>query len=817
MNENNLFKSALAAQNRHVKFLNATEDSLSNYYFGKKAAMHANSSTLFPKIDIVNAITATKPDPYNPMQYLINAFIDEIVESEWMLSVESSINGNERICDLWEDKINKIHKRSKRKTLLKKLLLEMFFHGYYGMYFDGEKWYPLTAYDIIPGDASIPSFQDQPFNVRLTKVTKGYIVKNIKYNKEDCDSILGAIEDHNSVIVYDIWNKSLNQNIAYLENGKVLYKQEFPVEGKYPFFGAIDSEMANSFYSIPVTLILAELMKDFQKSVKNISKNSQRIGQPMLVADADSGIDLDRVVSQMKEGNKQVVIEKNREGDIGFRAPASMPQYAINMPEVLMGQMMRHLGINDAFLGNPMAGVRERGALTNLIRASFRKLESKVMLVEEAFTDMDNYILDYFDAHKDKFKEGFGLKTPEEYFVDGKLEASDMLTQFRNKDTTEEKNLTMNKYRGGLISQKTALKELGHMQPDKIIKEQKDEALIRELTKVEIQKKVNSAMVKNPLQVAYEKLKGRLTYKFLLVPIHDDKIIVKVHSSDQKEAARLLVGYEDKIYIKVIKEKIERPADQTTMDIQPPQPPETEGGISSAPQPPEGGVPPVEGGAQAPEIAPESQSNEELLSQLSQASAEPKTEESLSGESMQEFLSQLKGSSVKESEEPLVEEEVEIEEGSGGKKGAVETERDIRPDIDELVEAAQLETTTIDATPELMNLNALYFSEPIAKNIASGKQSVFLKPKRMDELLEEEYLLAGKKVYGVLTVRTIVDDFDFEKAYTHHQMTDASRQKNWGDAPLFLYIFTLKLFKKPIDYTPEPGAKNIIKIKNPKI
>jgi hypothetical protein len=48
-------------------------------------------------------------------------------------------------------------------------------------------------------------------------------------------------------------------------------------------------------------------------------------------------------------------------------------------------------------------------------------------------------------------------------------------------------------------------------------------------------------------------------------------------------------------------------------------------------------------------------------------------------------------------------------------------------------------------------------------------------------------------------------------------MTDASRQKNWGDAPLFLYIFTLKLFKKPIEYTPEPGAKNIIKIKNPKI
>ena len=79
MNETNLFSSALAAQNRHVKFLQATEGNLSTYYFGRKLSITANSSTLFPKINMIDTIMSYKPDPYNPMQFLINAFVDEII------------------------------------------------------------------------------------------------------------------------------------------------------------------------------------------------------------------------------------------------------------------------------------------------------------------------------------------------------------------------------------------------------------------------------------------------------------------------------------------------------------------------------------------------------------------------------------------------------------------------------------------------------------------------------------------------------------------------------------------------------------------
>jgi hypothetical protein len=152
-----------------------------------------------------------------------------------------------------------------------------------------------------------------------------------------------------------------------------------------------------------------------------------------------------------------------------------------------------------------------------------------------------------------------------------------------------------------------------------------------------------------------------------------------------------------------------------------------------------------------------------------------------------------------------------------GERGAAPIARGTMPDIDALVAATQKNRSVIQPTAEMMKLPALYFNEPIAKNLADSKQVVFLKPKKMPELLMEDYLIAGKKVYGIATVREIIDDFDFANTFKYHQMTDSSRQKNWGNSPLYMYVFDFQEFNKPVDYTPEPGAKNIINIKNPKI
>jgi hypothetical protein len=206
--------------------------------------------------------------------------------------------------------------------------------------------------------------------------------------------------------------------------------------------------------------------------------------------------------------------------------------------------------------------------------------------------------------------------------------------------------------------------------------------------------------------------------------------------------------------------------------------------------------------------AEEITSNEELLKKVAELSGQaPNKEEETKEEEkdIQSFLKELEGTSKKPERE------------SGAERGAVPTPRETKPFLDELVEATLKNRKKIKPTADLMRLKALYFKEPIAKNLATGKQLVFLKPKNMPELLEEKFLLAGKKVYGVITVREIIDDFDFEETFKYHQMTDASRQKNWGDAKLYLYVFDFEEFETPVDYDVEPGAKNIITIKNPKI
>lgn len=839
MNEQSLFKSALEAQARHVKFLQSTEGNVSTYYFGKKVNMHANSSTLFPKINLIDTIMMNKPNPYNPMQFLLNAFVDEITESQWTIDIESSLGGQELLTDMWEKKLETIHKKSKRRVNLRRLILEMFFHGYFGLYFDGNKWYPLTAYDVIPGDSSIPNYEDQPFIVRLTKVPKKYIIDSLNYNK-DCDNFLGALEDLDNVVIYDIWCKALDTNVAYLQNGKMLYKQKLPTPKRYPFFGAIDTELLNSFYTVPVTLVLAELLDKFQKSLGAIDKNAKSISNPLLVYDIDSGIDIDKVVERMQQEYKQIIVGKNREGDIGYKAPGQIPQYAVNMPEVFQSQMMRHLGINDAFLGNPMAGVRERGALTNLIKASFRKLEAKVILIEEAFTDMDNYILDYYDAHQNKFKENFGLKTPTEFFIGSKLTAEDYLVEFSNKDTSEEKNMTLNKYRSGLISQTEALKALGHKQPGKIMKEQEEESLNRELIKAKAQMEIRELLQKDTVTLVFEKLKGRLQYKFWTTPIEGNKVLVKVSQSDKDITAKLLLDMSERVFIDVTKEKEESPVEQDSMDVQPTPPPtmeELQGQPLQREQQPQA----------QPQPQPQPQPQQEQQPQFEQQM--PDKEQILmaiaSGQIPEEQVMELINSGIVTQEEvaavlesaqqqaqPSPDEmqqalsEQQTQSGGGfadratelaGEKGAAPFERDTKPDLDALIAATQKNRTKIQPTKEMMALPALYFNEPIAKNLAEGKQVVFLKPKKMPELLEEQYLLAGKKVYGIVTVRDIIDDFDFVNDFKYHQMSDASRQKNWGDAPLFMYVFDFQEFNKPVDYTPEPGAKNIINIRNPKI
>jgi hypothetical protein len=108
-------------------------------------------------------------------------------------------------------------------------------------------------------------------------------------------------------------------------------------------------------------------------------------------------------------GYKHIIVGKNKEGDIAFKAPGSLPQYAQDLPGKIEEDIMKHLGLNKTFMGMPSVGARERGALARLLKTSFRKISSISSIIEESFQELDQYILDYMSDHSITYGRKAGI------------------------------------------------------------------------------------------------------------------------------------------------------------------------------------------------------------------------------------------------------------------------------------------------------------------------------------------------------------------------------------------------------------------------
>ncbi len=370
MDINKIYQKVLDAQVRHAKFLTATEKNLSTYFFGKNISLIKKK--VFPEVDILQDISSYTPEAYNPLGYLISSFIDEIANSEFRTNVKPyPMTGQEpyeAFSDYLEDYLREVHRQSGRKKMIRGLVFELLAHGYFGIYTDGFRYYPLTAYECIPGDPAIPNVNNQPMMIRKTKISKVALSKipNIDLSKEG-GSGLDLIPDLDNVGLYDVWIKDKDLNVVITEGGQLVYKQNFPYPKTYPFFIGLDTELLNSFYPIPLMQRLGALLTKFQEAQESTEESSKSIAKPLLVYDADAGIDINMVQRALKEGYKHIIIGKNREGDISFKAPGHLPGYAIQQPDKIADQMMKHLGLTSKFLGSPSSGVRDRGAMARLI------------------------------------------------------------------------------------------------------------------------------------------------------------------------------------------------------------------------------------------------------------------------------------------------------------------------------------------------------------------------------------------------------------------------------------------------------------------
>ena len=161
MDSKSLFARVLHAQEKHVTFLDATQRNLSYFLFGKNLDLVKKFT--MPRVDILSVINSIAPQSDNPLQSIVSAFTDEIAVSEFRTTVKPyPVQGKEPYAsysDMLESYLIRVHELSKRRLYMRAITFELLCHGYFGTYFDGFRYWFLTAYDLIPGDPNIQEVQ----------------------------------------------------------------------------------------------------------------------------------------------------------------------------------------------------------------------------------------------------------------------------------------------------------------------------------------------------------------------------------------------------------------------------------------------------------------------------------------------------------------------------------------------------------------------------------------------------------------------------------------------------------------------------------
>lgn len=855
---NSIYQKALKAQEKHSYFIDATRRNVSYFLFGKNVS--TGSSGTFKDIDIVQSLWQILDDQNNPLSYLIKSFCDEIANSEFITTVTpfpvEEREPYQSYADQLESYLTNLNRLSGRERLLRPLLLELLSYGYFGIYTNGYKIWYLPAANLIPGDPQIVSIQDQPFIVRRTSVPKAFL-KNFSLSSESLNSeFIDSLDSLDNVCLLDVWVRPLDLNVCFTEDGKELYRQRFPSPKRYPIEVAKDDELLSSFYPKPLMSYLIHYLSKYQTAVQQIDESSRSLANPLLVYDADSGIDASKLKQALKEGYKRILVGKNREGDINFKTPGALPAYALQQPYYWVDQMMKQLGLTEAFLGAPTRGIRERGALSSIMKTAFRKLGTMVAIMENAFTQVDNYIIKYLANHTLTFKpeETPDLRNIEEIF-NGKVRyiAKERFKGFSSEDTMDAKSFALMKYTRKMIPQEIALSELGYSKPRKIV-----QMLQKETEEAhELAMKLKSASEKPPktlIEEIFERLKGRLDYRFYLAPLADNKVLVKCRIEDSETVAFLLGDLSSQVLIQYLGKKESPSKEQKLITLQEPVSditqigqdekarPEAEGEML-APGAAPGVAPGVAPGA-APGVAPgaapgpmavkagasklkvgpetvgsipeeEKRGRPPKYPQVTQATQAVQKEEAKTGlplslkETLKAMIEARKGvGQVKAGEAKETGKSKEVAK----KKGVtLKPLPEAAPHFDESFLRQLVAKRRVIRNPEkYFNLPGLYLVEPHASWVSTGKKVLLVKARKY-EIENKPFLLCGKKVYGVIIVRDIVEKFDFKATQKYHLVSEKEAMKWWKNQPLYLYMFEFYPFEHSLDYERPAGVQTFLK------
>lgn len=780
-----LYKRVINAQETHARFIDSTEKNISYYLFGKFVSL--TDKLTYGQINLVEALNNYTSESYNPLNYLVDSFIDEISNSDFRTRVNPypvrTKEPYQSYADQFEDYLEEVHITSERKKFLRAAIFSILSQGYFATYTNGKRYWFLTPYDFFPGDSKIANIEDQPFVVRKTNIRRSVLGKipGLDYQ----GGPYSTMGDLDIVPILDVWSKPLDLNVCFTGTGQVLYKQKFPhPKDKYPFSVGLDLHILNSFYPKPMLSYMIPHLLKYQAGITNVEESSKSIANPILTYDADAGIDVNMLQRALKEGYKRIIVGKNREGKLNFIAPGQLPNYAITMPNIQVSEMMNHLGITEGFLGKQVGGVRESGAMGKLLRTAFRKLGASAAIVETCFTDLDNYLLDYMKEHQLKFKSKTNFKNLEEVFGGPvRYRAEEKFKGFSSEDATQSQNMALLKFRQKMIPQRQALTELGYNQPRKLMEEMRGETADTQKMIAELKSQEN-VPPKGLLDDVAERLKGRLRNAFSLMPIADNKVVVKCAEEDQKVVAFLLTDLTESVMVETIK-KVPVPPQQESPEVVPPAPPAP----PVAPQAP--GQAPQQVQAPAPANAPKGEGQESIPRIVPPPVDDPRGRP-VSAPGVE------KPATPDQAVNSLLKKKAQVEETS-------------TPFSESMMKNLIAKSISIKRPEKYFDLPGFYVVEPHARWIHSGKKLLLLKSKKLDAVKNKPHLLLGRdKVYGVITVREILDDFDVNATGKYHLVSPSQAKKWWGDSKLYLYMFEYHPFPEPIDYKRPEGVQTFV-------
>ena len=768
MDTSKLFSKVIDAQEKHNMFLDATQKNLSYFLFGKNIGLvKKTTQTTIPMVDILNVINNFNPSPDNPLQNVVSAFTDEISVSDFRTSVKPyPVEGKDpydAYADMLESYLTKVHRDSKRRSYMKAISFELLYHGYFGIYFDGTKYYFLTAYDLIPGDKSIFDYKRQPFWIRRTQTNKSTL-RRAGIDPATEATIFPTLDELEMFLIYDVYVESQDLNIGYTSSGKVVYRQKLRYPKEYPLFVANTSEIINCFYPVPVMSGLVQKLKDFQDARTSIKESASSIAKPILVYDDDSGIDVNKLLAALKQGYKHIIVGKNREGDIGFKAPGQLPAYAQLLPEQIEEDIMKALGLNKAFMGFASQGARERGALARLIKTSFRRLASLSGIIEDVFTDLDKYILEYIQNHSLSLRDYAGINIEE--IFNGKIsyEPTERFTAYSTEDSYENRMFTLNQWKNKLLPSADALEQLGDSQPRRTLSRLRQEAIDQQTFNIDMQKKIGVKANLSLMDQVAAKLNGQLRFRYFMSPLVDGKLLVKANLSDMKLAAFLLSSL--------------------TVDVL------LEPEIVSEP------VPPEQTSSQKPSIVPSTVPiGGSIIEPAVQSAVQP---EETRGRPANPALGIKKPNVSQEIKENLVQSPNSI---------VPATVNSFDPnEINQYVSKSKV----IYDVEKFKDLPGMYIVEPHAKWLFLGRKTALVMASNEPQAINKPMLFCGKKVYGIIVLRKIVSDFDFKATQKYHMVNERERMRWWGNKPLYLYLFEFYPFKYPVDYVKIPGIQTFV-------